>query len=406
MNNMKSPAVPVIMYHNIGVVTPGWIWNDLICPWELFEQQLLQLKRHNMNTISLQQLYDHRKNKTELPHRPIVLTFDDGYLDNWVFAYPLLKKYGFKGTIFVNPEFVDPRCIVRTSLLNVWNNEGDIEHLESKGFLSWEELKLMEDEGVMDIQSHSMSHTWYFTDETIIDFHHPGNNNYPWLFWNRHPERKSFYMTENQEHFVPYGAPIYKNGRSLGVKRYFEDEEFSRFMAHFVRTQGADFFKEQDWREKLFRQAEHYKSHKGLKGRFETDNEQKERYEYELMESRKLLEDKLKKKVEFLCWPGGALNDQSLQTAREAGYVSTTLLYDEIKVKNALGEDASEINRTGSSYAFFWRDRLISYTEPGFFIANIKYFQGHQIYLWIKRLYKIRYLIKFAIKKLLYGGKT
>ena len=47
--------------------------------------------------------------------KDIVLTFDDGYLDNWVFAYPLLEKYNLRGTIFVNPEFVDPSLEIRAN---------------------------------------------------------------------------------------------------------------------------------------------------------------------------------------------------------------------------------------------------------------------------------------------------
>ena len=47
----------------------------------------------------------------------------------------------------------------------------------------------------MDIQSDTMTHTWHFCGDEIIDFHHPGNNKYPWLFWNARPERKSFYLT-------------------------------------------------------------------------------------------------------------------------------------------------------------------------------------------------------------------
>ena len=42
-----------------------------------------------------------------IPEKSIVLTFDDGYADIWIYAYPLLKKYGMCGTVFINPDFVD-----------------------------------------------------------------------------------------------------------------------------------------------------------------------------------------------------------------------------------------------------------------------------------------------------------
>ncbi len=402
---MKYPTVPVIMYHNIGIVNKTWIWWHLTCPWELFKQHLIYLKRFNMHTISLQQLYNYRKNNAELPQWPIVLTFDDGYLDNWVFAYPLLKKYGFKGTIFINPEFVDPRNIVRKNLYNVWDNNEIIENLETAGFLSWEEIKIMKSEGVIDIQSHSMSHTWFFCSDKIIDFHYPGNNQYPWLSWNANPERKSYYLNENQESFVPYGTPIYKNGKSLGIKRYFEDKELNEYLVNFVKEQESDFFKRKDWRSELFYKANVYKNEKGLKGRYETDEEQKKRFEYELIESKRILESKLTKKVNFLCWAGGAYNDDALRIAKRCGYISSTLFFDDKNKRNAFGENPAEINRIGCVSAFYRRNQFISYTEPGYFMANIRYFQGVKLYLWIMRLYKIKYLLKFVFNRFFKGGE-
>lgn len=398
---MRYPSVPVIMYHSIGVVDKNWIWNYLTCPWELFQGHLRLLKRMNFHTISLQQLYDYMKSGVELHPNSILLTFDDGYLDNWVFAYPLLKKYDFKGTIFVSPEFVDPQDIVRKNLEDVWNNHETFENLETRGFLSWEEMKIMESEGVIDIQSHSMTHTWYFCKDEIIDFHYPGNNKYPWLFWNALSERKTYYLNENQEHFVPYGMPIYKYGRSLGVKKYFEDKDLNQYLVNFVKKQGNNFFKEQNWKDRLFQEVYLYRSEKESNGRYETDEEQEKRFEYELIECKKILENKLKKKVDFLCWAGGAYNDNALKIAKEGGYIASTLFYNDARKKNSFGEDPSEINRIGCVSAFYWRNRFISYTGPGFFIANIRYFQCAKIYLWVMRLYKIKYLFKFAIKKFL-----
>lgn len=394
---MKRYAVPVVMYHSVGIMNKNWIWNHLICPLDLFEKHLLYLKKRKMQTISLQQLYDYRVGKFNLPENSIVLTFDDGYLDNWVFVYPLLKKYGFKGTIFVSPEFIDQKNIVRKNLFDVWDNKLKKEDLETKGFLSWEEMKIMESEGVMDIQSHSMTHTWYFTDDIIIDFHHPGNKKYPWLFWNAYPERKCHYLNEDQEKLLPYGLPIYRHGRSLGIRRYLEDKGLSEHMVNYVKEQGLEFFKRSDWRDKLFKEVENYKCSKGVKGRYETDEEMIKRYRYELFESKKILEDKLNKEIKFLCWPGGAFNDISLKIAKEVGYISTTLLFDDPNIKNTINEDPWIINRTGCRSAFYWRNRFISYTNPGFFIANLKYFQGFKIYIWIMRIYKIKYLIRYIL---------
>lgn len=394
-----SIKVPVIMYHSVGQDNPNWIWNYLTTPVNLFKDQIKLLSKKGFNSIKLQELYNYMKYNNKIFDNPIVLTFDDGYLDNWVYAFPILKKYGMKGTIFVNPEFVDPTDKCRPNLDDVWSGRCKEKDLFSKGFLSFQEMRIMEESGVMDIQSHSMSHTWFFSSDEIIDFHYPGNNQYPWLFWNACPERKSFYMNENQEHFVPYGTPIYTNGRSLGMRRYLEDKNLTEHLVNYVTKEGLSFFKRRDWKEQMFNQVDLYKKRNNFNnGRYETDEEQKERFKYELIESKKVLEDQLRKEVNFLCWAGGAFNDDALNIAKECGYLSTTLFFGDTNIKNIFGEDPAAINRTGSSDSFFWHNRFISHTDLGFFMANIKHFQGKKKYLWVMRLYKIKYLIKFFIK--------
>ena len=348
MNEMRAQAVPVFMYHTVGVINHDWLWAHLICPWELFEDHLKWMQRFGITTISLQQLYEYKKNNTDLPARSVVLTFDDGYLDNWVFAYPLLKKYGFKATVFVNPEFVHPGSIVRKTLKDVWGNNVKIEDLETDGFLSWDEIKIMESEGVIDIQSHSMSHTWYFRSDKIINFHYPGNKDHPWLFWNAMPERKSCYFNENQEGFVPFGIPVYEFGRSLGIKRYYEDENLNRYLADYVKERGNNFFSGHKWKNKLYDLIGIYKSNNELKGRYETDEEQKKRFEYELGESKKILEEKTGKRINFLCWPGGANNELSLNVCFERGYLSYTLSAHKGSGRNMFTEDPARVYRIGA----------------------------------------------------------
>lgn len=401
-----SIKVPVIMYHSIGPDNPDWIWNHLITPVSLFESQIKLLANRGFNSITLRELYEYMKYNNKISENPIVFTFDDGYLDNWVYAFPILKKYNMRGTIFVNPEFVDPTDECRPTLDDVWSGRCGEEDLFIRGFLSWQEMRRMEKSGIIDIESHSMSHTWYFNDNEIVDFHYPGNNQYPWLFWNACPERKSYYLKENQESFVPYGTPIYKNGRSLGIRRYFEDAGLSRHLTTFVKNQGDEFFTEKNWRNTLFQQVNIYKIENKLNDRYETDEEQEERFRYELFKSKEILESKLNKKVEFLCWAGGAFNNKALSVAQKIGYLSSTLFYNDLKRKNTFGDDPSEINRTGCVSVFYWHNNFISYTAPGYFIANIKYFCGKKIYLWIMRLYKIKYLIFFFINKLLRQGET
>ncbi len=242
--------VPVVTFHSIRPADYRWKSGFLSCPPQFFESYLIYLRTHGYQPVLLPEVMDYLEKGSSLPEKPVALTFDDGYLDNWTFAAPLLSKYGFFGTIFISPQFVDPRGTVRKQ----WDPDGDRLPDEDcvNGFISWAELKEAQNTGVFDVQSHTMTHTWLFTDSKIVDFHHPGDD-YHWLAWNERPERKPFWMEEDQEEFVPYGAPVYAYDRAIASRRFFESqalrEEFIRFV---VENGGRDFFRHTDWREKMF----------------------------------------------------------------------------------------------------------------------------------------------------------
>src|SRR5215467_4378678 len=111
--------IPVLMYHGISE-NPGKVpYGFLLQETAQFEACMRYLVRNHFTTITLQELHQHLKFCSPLPQNPVVLTFDDGYLDNWVYVYPILKKYGLKGTIFVVPDFVDPTDSRRPNLDDV-----------------------------------------------------------------------------------------------------------------------------------------------------------------------------------------------------------------------------------------------------------------------------------------------
>lgn len=396
---MKYPAVPVIMYHSIGIPNSEWIWDHLILPWQLFEDHLRWLKRMGFRSISLQELHEYKKSGY-MPHdKPVVLTFDDGYLDNWVFAYPLLKRYGFEGVIFVNPEFVDKKDIVRKNLLDVWKGRVSYDGLDTRGFLSWKEMKAMEREGVVDIQSHSMTHTWFFNGNEIIDFHHPGNNRYPWMSWNEAPHKKYLYLNEEQEGLFPHGRPIYRHGRALEIRRYFEDKALTETLVDYVRTKGAHFFENPNWRKLLFDQIRLYKLHNGTNDRYETDGEQRLRFEDELRQSKNILEEKLNKRIEFFCWPGGSKTKQGIELCNEIGYKAHTCSIYVEGGKNVFSEDPSKISRIASTCIHY--GGKVYYLGGMGLTVDLFAFRGSQFARIIRKMIKLFYLvlIKIGIKR-------
>jgi peptidoglycan/xylan/chitin deacetylase (PgdA/CDA1 family) len=141
----KSKKIPILMYHKVSrhKYHGGY---GLRVPPENFEKQLKYLKKRGYNTVTLDNVLNYWEKGTELPPRPIVITFDDGYEDNYIFAYPLLKKYGYTATIFL-----------------VHNQIGGYNAWDAKDFkarinlVTWTQIREMQKYGI-SFQSHTLNH--------------------------------------------------------------------------------------------------------------------------------------------------------------------------------------------------------------------------------------------------------
>jgi peptidoglycan/xylan/chitin deacetylase (PgdA/CDA1 family) len=129
--------VPVLMYHEIADIsaTPSRL---AVSP-DVFANQLLYLRDAGFSTVTAGALSAILPDGArDLPERPVVLTFDDGYGDFYSQALPLLKQHGFTGTLFMTTE---------------WIGEED----EEKRMLNWRELAEIEQAGI-EIGAHSCKH--------------------------------------------------------------------------------------------------------------------------------------------------------------------------------------------------------------------------------------------------------
>ena len=320
----KPLDLAILIYHSIADNSENHIWSHLSLEVEEFERQLRYLRQKGFTSVSLYDIYEYLNGDGKLPPKPVALTFDDGFLDNWVFAYPLLKKYGMKGTVFVATDFIDPREICRPNLEEVWKGRCAREDLEWWGYLSWPELRELASSGVMDVQGHCKTHTWYFFGDEIADFHHPGDP-YFWLVWNSRPQDKHLWLKKFNPEAVPYGVPVYQFEKSVLARRFFPDESLDQSLADFVRENGGvGFFENPDWREQLFAVAADFLSVQKSSGYYESEEEHSKRLKEELIGSKQLLEAGLKRQIDFMAWPGGGYDETCQKLAIEkAGYLAT-----------------------------------------------------------------------------------
>lgn len=154
-------TVPVLMYHHVSP-SPGMI----TCTPENFEDQLRWLAERGYRSLTCAQFADHLNGKG-VPPKSLLITFDDGYLDNWVYAHPLLKKYGFHAVIFLVTSWInDGEVRAQSGHSDVPDTPGhaECERLIEAGhsdrvILRWSEIRTMQEDGVVEFHSHTHTHT-------------------------------------------------------------------------------------------------------------------------------------------------------------------------------------------------------------------------------------------------------
>ncbi len=97
-------TVPILLYHHISV-SP--INSRYYVPPELFEQEMKVLHDWGYTTITVKMLVQAITIGRALPPRPILITFDDGHMDNYTSAFPIMQKYGFTGVLYIVYNFLD-----------------------------------------------------------------------------------------------------------------------------------------------------------------------------------------------------------------------------------------------------------------------------------------------------------
>lgn len=105
-------VVPIMMYHHFGVVTRAR--PDTVSP-QRFEWHMAYLKKHRFNVLPLSTVVHMIKEGKSLPRKSVVITFDDGYEDNYLYAFPVLRKYGFPATIFVITDVLNAKGYLTTA---------------------------------------------------------------------------------------------------------------------------------------------------------------------------------------------------------------------------------------------------------------------------------------------------
>jgi peptidoglycan/xylan/chitin deacetylase (PgdA/CDA1 family) len=262
----SGSQIAIMMYHRVSSIENNYLMSSL--PTVTFERQIKYLKE-NFQLISLDKLSELLKGPEKLPRKAAAITFDDGYKDNFVYAYPILKKYNAPATIFLSTGYIDTDKLFWWDLSNYLVANSLSKRITLKGA------------GTFQLNSESEKHKTKMQIRKIL---------------KRLSEKEKCATISELSKVTGVGAPS-----GLGKDAILSWAEIKQ-MASAEITFGA-----------------HTVNHPIL------TNVDKEVCQYEIIQSKRDIEEKLGKPVTSFSYPDGAFNVEIRDIVKKAGFACATI---------------------------------------------------------------------------------
>lgn len=220
------------------------------------------------NPISLSEAYKYLAKKEKMPPRSIVLTFDDGYADNYKNAYPILKRYNIPATIFIATKFID----------------------QNDTWLWWDEIE-----------------HFFKSDKRVIPDFNEGYSPEFIISLNKLNSDRG-YRREAIQQFIR--TTMYEIAKD-------ERDKFISYIRKYINYSEKDLMLNWDQIKKMGNLIE-FGSHTVNHGFLDVLSEND--IKLELSESKKIIEKNTAKKCQFVCYPAGHVNKTIEKIASDTGY--------------------------------------------------------------------------------------
>lgn len=328
MKKRQLKSLPVLMHHLISNDT-----SHLSVKPAVFEKQCRSLAEKGWFGVGLAEAEDFLIHGAPLPEKSFLMTFDDGFLDNYVYAWPIMRKYGHKGVIFAVADRISEAqqaCaaqnqgsanLIRPTIADVWSGDCEsqdlpmVDKLLHKGelgytirrdwFLNWDEARLMEKSGIIAIAGHSTRHESVFAGPDFSDFVRPKEN----LRTFCHTVPPSF-----------WGLPAFDRVPELANRAFIPSPDLCEEIKALVPQEEAAALEFFNFPANVDRLTALVERHAGNLGEFESLEAQRQRLQEIMDKSQATLSQELGHKIRSFCWPWGVFCEEARQAGLAAGF--------------------------------------------------------------------------------------
>ncbi|ACV40118.1 polysaccharide deacetylase family protein [Leptotrichia buccalis] len=278
-NKTRKSFVLCLMYHSVdNEKGKGGIFVNE------FEEHIKWIK--DKKTFKMEEL---KNLNYTLPKNSILITFDDGYKNNYTLAFPILKKYNMKATIFLNTKFIG----------------------KDEFYLNWDEIKEMYESGLVDFQLHTHSHQLTIKDISVLDFYDEESSpyfkreSYNLFFEGNYDEKK------DKEKL--YGLPVFKLRSKISIAGYKPKKDFLKKYQNIKQLQKFNKNEKKDFLNKLFKEKQNEFFDKISEEQF------RKTVEFEILENKKIIKKNLGKTPDCLAYPWGHRYNGNREDIRKLG---------------------------------------------------------------------------------------
>ena len=218
-----SITVPILLYHHVS----DTLQSQYSVTTDALAEQMEWLHNNGYTTINISDLAGLIREGGSIPGRPVVITFDDGYLDVYQNAFPILNQYGFVATFFIIGETVDTRSNISADQLSELIDNGweigshSMHHTDLTQGIGWEEEIVSSKyylENKLGVEIQTFAYPYGETDSSVINYTYNAGytsavglgssvtHNRSTLYYLSRKEVKSWYTLDFFEDFLPWSG--------------------------------------------------------------------------------------------------------------------------------------------------------------------------------------------------------